>query len=115
MYQRLLTNQNQVMLLHSCILKNMCLYIPALTSLVGCDGDRGGLIGSGVLRRHAVDRPHLEGVVGVRLQLVDGDTRVPQAELLRRVMYADAARLAPLSVRSAPFTHHVVRKILSPA
>lgn len=86
-----------------------------LTGLVGGDGDRGSLIRPGALWRHTVDRPHLEGVVRVRLQLVDGDTCGPQAELLRRELDANAARFTPLSVRAASFTHDVVSKILSSA
>lgn len=85
----------------------------SLTRLIGGDGNRSGLIRPWALWRHAVDRPHLKSVVCVCLQLIDRHSCGPQAKLLGGVMDGDSTRLAPLSIRAAPFTHDVVREILS--
>lgn len=86
-----------------------------LTSLVGGDGHRHGLFGPGALGRDSVHRPHLEGVVGVGLQLVDGHPVPLQAQLLRAEVDAVAAGLTAPAVGPAALAHHVVRQVLAPA
>lgn len=86
-----------------------------LTSLVGGDGHRHSLLRPGALRRHPVHRPHLEGVVGVGLQLVDGHPGPLQAQLLGAEVDAVAAGLAAAAVGPAALAHHVVRQVLASA
>lgn len=87
----------------------------SLTGLVSGDGHRHGLLRPGALGRHAVHRPHLEGVVGVRLQLVDGHPGALQAQLLGAEVDAVAAGLAAPAVRPAALAHHVVGQVLASA
>ena len=81
--------------------------------MVGGDGDGHGLLGARTLRRDPVDGPHLEGVVGVGLQLVDGHLVALQAQLLGAEVDAVPARLTAAAIGSAALTHHVVRQVLA--
>lgn len=84
-----------------------------LTGLVGGDSHRHGLFGPRALRRDSVHRPHLKGVVGVGLQLIDGHPRSLQAQLLGAEVDAVTAGLTAPAVRSAALTHHVVCQVLT--
>lgn len=95
-----------------CVTHNQPIIAP-LTSLVGGDGHRHRLLRPWALRGDAVHCPHLEGVVGVRLQLVDGHPGPLQAQLLRAEVNAVAAGLAAAAVGPAALAHNVVRQVLA--
>lgn len=89
--------------------------ISLLTRLVGGDRHRRRLLWPRALRRDAVHRPHLERVVGVGLQLVDGHPGSLEAQLLGAEVDAVSAGLAAPAVGAAALTHHVVRQVLAPS
>lgn len=84
-----------------------------LTGLVGGDGHRHGLFRPGALRRDSIHRPHLEGVVGVRLQLIDGHPGALQAQLLGAEVDAVATGLTAAAVGPATLAHHIVCQVLA--
>lgn len=85
-----------------------------LTSLVGGDSHGHSLLWPWALRWNTVHCPHLKGVVGVSLQLVDGHPGSLQAQLLGAEVNAIPAGLAAAAVRPTAFAHNIVRQILTP-
>lgn len=84
-----------------------------LTSLVGGDGHRHSLFWPGALRRDSVHRPHLKGVVGVGLQLIDGHPGSLQAQLLGAEVDAVTTGLTTPAIGPAALTHHIVCQVLA--
>ncbi len=87
--------------------------IGCLTGLVGGDGHGHSLLRPGALRRHSIHRPHLEGIVGVGLQLIDGHPGSLQAQLLGAEVDAVTTGLTAPAVGPAAFTHDIVCQVLA--
>lgn len=86
-----------------------------LTSLTGGDADGGKESLRSAEVRDAVHGLHLEGVVGVREQLADGDGGFREADLLRRVRHVPSARHALLRFPAAPPAYDPVGEIAAAA
>lgn len=84
-----------------------------LTSLVGCDVDRGVLWRVRALVRHPVHSLYLKGVLSVSQQVADVDAAVGQSKLTGDKLHVVSAACAASSPAPAALTDDVVDHVIS--